>query len=151
MNASALLRKRMAELLAADTATLAKAADANKVVLVAGAFASNEDLDLDSLTLASFDGGTPKLLALDEQFCGIDPLTGDSILSLVPPAGGFRWETTGTTNLPQTIYGVIVTNNAGDELYGSHIFRTPVSLTIAGQVIAIDALTLRVPTASLHE
>lgn len=149
MNASATLRKAMAEKLAADTATLAQAADANLVALVKVGFASNENTVVGDLTDADFDGYAAIEAELNAQQCGIDPLTGDSLITIIPPVGGWHWECSGLNNAPQTIYGVKLTNNDGTVLYGTYILADPITINAVGQTINLPALTFRLPAGTL--
>lgn len=129
------LRQQALKLLAADPTTLAPAADANQMALVMNEINPGEALTFADCTLATFDGSTPLLCGLGTQPTGSDPFTDAEVVSLKAPAGGFRWETTGTTNLPQTIYGYVLLNNAMDTLLAAARFDNPIVLTAADQVI----------------
>lgn len=139
------LRNQIANLLANDPDSLAPEEDAMKVALVQTPFAANEDIVVGELDLADFDGSTPKLVVVGGQGNGTDPLTGDSVIQLLPPAGGFRFQTTGATNLPQTIHGFIVTNEAGNTIWACDLLPEPVTLTAGGQEISLGDLTIRMP------
>src|SRR5713226_9047204 len=103
---------RIAVLLADDTTTLA-AVLALKVHLAIAPFTPSRDLDVTTLTEATI---TP---TAGNQLEYVDPVTGLRTVELTPPIGGWHFQTTGTANLPQTVYGWYVTNNAGTILYGS--------------------------------
>lgn len=143
MQSTAALRQAMAILLAADTATLAQAANENIIALVKAAFNPSEDTIAADLTLADFDGSTPLDCALGTQPSGLDPNTNDVIISLEPAAGTFRFETTGVTNLPQTIYGFALLNAAGTTLWACEAFDDPITLTAVNQVIELEEVNLR--------
>jgi len=143
MQTSLALREKAAQLLAADTATLAQAADNNVIALVMEPFTPSEGLAVGGLTLATFDGSTPILVGLGAQPEGLDPNTNDGLISLKPPAGGFRFETTGTTNLPQTIYGFALLNEAMDTLFASEALAAPITLTAVNQVINLENVQIR--------
>jgi len=65
------------------------------------------------------------------------------MLDLPTPAGGWRWETTGVTGFPLTIYGYYVTD-INNLVVGYHRFEDPVVLTAIGQVIDLpDPVRLR--------
>jgi len=137
------VRESMSQLLAADTATLASVT-ANKVALVKEQFTPSESLALEDLSLADFDGSTPIDCGTGTQPEGLDPINTDSIISIKPPAGGFRFETSGITNLPQTIYGFCLHNNAGNTLLGAALLPGgPVTLTAVNQVLLLPPLTFR--------
>ena len=139
------IRNAAADALAAQAATLAPATDANKMALIMAPFEPGESLTFADLTLATFDGATPILCGTGTQPTAYDPSTDDSVIDIKPPAGGFRWETTGTTNLPQTIYGYCLLDNAAAVLYAAAAFDVPVILTgINQRVDGLDAqITLR--------
>ena len=143
MQTSASLREKAAQLLAADTATLAQAANANVVALVMANFNSSEQLVASAVTLATFDGSTPLAVGLGTQAEGLDPNSADALISLKSPVGGWRWETTGTTNLPQTIYGYVLLDQALTTLLASEKLDTPVTLNAVNQVIELGALKIR--------
>jgi hypothetical protein len=142
MQATLALREKAMQLLAADADTLAPAADANKIALVKAPFTPNEGLKLTDITLADFDGSTPIAVGVGTQPEGLDPNTSNAIITLKPPAGGWRFETTGDTNLPQTIYGFVLVNNAGDELYAADTLPSPEQLTDVNQVINLNNVLL---------
>lgn len=138
------IRNAAMDLLAADAATMAPPANANKMALVKAAITPSEDLEFADLTLADFDGSTPISAGLGTQPTALDPSTTDSVMDVKVPAGGFRWETTGVTNLPQTIFGYVLLDNGLTTLLAAAAFDTPVVLTAVGQrVEGLDAtLTL---------
>ena len=113
------IREQAMKLLAADTTTLAQAANANVMALVMNNIAPSESIVLADLTLATFDGATPLAIGLGTQAEGLDPATSDALIDFKNPVGGFRWETTGITNLPQTIYAYAVLNAALDTVLAS--------------------------------
>jgi len=136
------VRNAAAELLAADPDTLG-ADPANKVHLYMNNVTPAESSILADFTEASFDGHTAIPTATDAQACGIDPATADSVIDLIPGAGGFRWETSGMTNLPQTIYGYYLTDSTSATLLAAQRFATPVTLTETGQAINIGDPSIR--------
>jgi len=142
MQATRALREKMAQLLAADAATLAPATDANVIWLVQSAFTPSEASVIGDLTVADFDGGDPLEVTTGAQAEGLDPLTADAVITLSPPVGGFRWEVTGTTNLPQTIYGFALVTDAG-VLLACQTLPEPITLTAVNQFIDAGDLNLR--------
>lgn len=137
------LRAQAAFLLAADTTTLAQAADNNVIALIMEPFTPNETLTVGSLVLATFDGATPILVGLGAQPSAYDPNTDDVVISLKPPVGGFRFETTGVTNLPQTIYGFALLNEALDAVLAAELLPAPVTLTGINQGIDLNDVEIR--------
>lgn len=132
---TALFRK-FADLVAAEVATLAPATG-NKVALIKAEFTPAKTLVMADLTLADFDGSTPIVCGTGTQPTGDDPGSGDRKIDILPPAGGWRWETTGTTNLPQTIHGFCLMDNAGTTLLGTELLDEPIVLSAADQVLEL--------------
>jgi len=143
------LREKAAQLLAADATTLAPAADANVIALVQAPITPGEGLALIDVTLADFDGSTPIAVGLGTQPEGLDPATANAIITLKPPVGGWRFETTGVTNLPQTIYGFVLLNDAMDTLLASESLETPIVLTAVNQVIELSYVHIRQLASSM--
>jgi hypothetical protein len=150
MQATLALRERMAILLAADATTLAQVADANLIVLFTNAITPSEDTLAADLTLADFDGSTPLAVGLAGQAEGLDPNTTDAIITIKSPVGGWRWETTGLTNLPQTINGFALTNQAGTTLFAAERLAVPITLDAVNQVVQLENVVLRQLAGSLR-
>lgn len=138
------VQDRIGVLLSADASTLAPASDANIVALVKAPFVPSAGLIASDLTLADFDGADPIAGETGAQENGIDPADGSQVVTNIEPAGGWRWETTGATNLPQTIYGVALLNEAGTTLLGSALLEAPLTLSAAGQFIDLGSLAIRI-------
>ena len=137
------LRLQIGELLAADTTTLAPVS-ANKIALLAADFSSNEDLTVADLTLADFDGSTPIAGASGTQLAGIDPLTGEQLVTIKEPAGGWRWEMSGLTVPVQTIFGYALLDSTLADLQAIQKLPAPITLDTVGQQIDIGAAVLRI-------
>lgn len=137
------VREQMAKLLAADPTTLAPAGAANKIVLIKAPFTPSENTDIGTLAVADFDGSTPIAGATGTQPESLDPNTLDSLIDISPPLGGYRWETTGITNLPQTIYGYALVDDAGTSLLASELLPVPVNLTGVNQSLVLPRTYLR--------
>lgn len=133
------LAEQAMKLLAADTTTLANAT-ANKIALIKAPFTPGPGLVFASLTLADFDGSTPLVVTSGVQPEGTDPITGDFIIDLKPPVTGFRWEVTGTTNLPQTIYGFALVNDAVDEVLASALLPAPIALGAVNNRVELGSM-----------
>lgn len=143
MQATLAVREAAMQLLAADSATLAPALNGNKVALVKAAFTPSEALAIGDVTLADFDGSTPLVAGTGTQPEGLDPATADSVVTIKPPATGWRWETTGITNLPQTIFGFILMDNAGAVLLASELLVNTITLTAVNQVVNLQNVLMR--------
>ena len=135
------VRLALGELLAADVATLAPVA-ANKIALVLDAFALTENLVIGDLVLASFTGSTPKAGAAGTQQAGINPITGDQVITILAPAGGWRWECTAAPASPQSINGFALIDDAGAVLLGAQLLDVPVTITDVGDFIDLGAVTM---------
>jgi hypothetical protein len=136
------IRLKLGTLLAADTASLAPAT-ANKMILFSNNVTPIETLLMAALTEANFDGYASIDGTIVAQETGIDPATGDQVITLTPPLGGWHWKTTGVTNLPETIYGFALVDHAKAVLLAIETFEEPVSLTAIGQQIDLGAATMR--------
>jgi len=150
MLATRFLRNQALALLAADTTTLAPAADEIYIGLVMNDLAPSEGITFADITLATFDGYAELAIGLNAQPEGFDPTTDDSIIDFKPPAGGFRWITTGTTNLPQTIYGFVLLDHAKAVVWASERLPTPITLTLAAQRIDLGDVLCRLLANSIQ-
>lgn len=135
-------------LLAADTSTLAVAANPPRVVLFKAPFTPSPDLVFADLVPADFDGYTDTLCQTGAQRQTLDPNTGDSLVQMIAPLGGWQWETTGLTNLPQSIYGWGLVPNGSASVYGSELFDVPVLLDGINQQVQIPQVQYRRPAGS---
>jgi len=142
------LRLSVGELLAADVAFLA-AVLANKIALVTNAFTPNENLALVDFTLASFTGSTPKAAVAGTQQAGIDPNTGAQTITILAPAGGWRWECTVAPGSPQVITGYILTDNAGAVLLGMTLLSETVTISGIGDFIDLGKVEMQIVTRPL--
>jgi len=126
------------QLLAADATTLAPAQDPPTICLIKTNFTPAESLTVSDITLADFGGSTPIPCATGTQNEGLDPATNNAVISMRGPIGGFRFETTNTANLPQTIFGFCLTNSNQTVLYGAATFDAPVELTTVNQFVDVE-------------
>jgi len=134
------VRLQLGELIAADATTLAPPALANIVRLVMAAFAAEENLVVADLTFATFDGSTALAAGLGTQQVGIDPVTLEQIVTIKEPAGGWRFEVTGATNLPQTIFGYALLTDGSAALLAVNQFLEPITLSAIGEEINLGTL-----------
>lgn len=143
------LTDEIGELLAASP-PLMQATNANIVRLINAPFAEETGLAPGDLTFADFDGSTGKPVTVAEDMqVGFDPLTGEQVITINEPVGGWRWEVTGLTNLPQTVYGYALLTNASAAVIGVKTLPTPIPLTEVGQEINLGSLTFRVSIVPL--
>jgi len=91
--------------------------------------------------MATFDGYAPVLIDMNTRPTSTDPLTGDQLMVINPDTDPFYFETTGTTNLPQTIYGIALSSSsttfAAGAYMGCEALALPVELSGTGQSIVI--------------
>jgi len=130
-------------LLAADTATIAPAANPPKLKLSKAAFTPNQNNVPADFTEADFDGYAPIAAIVGAQNVGVDPLTQERLVEMKIPAGGWRWVVTGLTNLPQQIFGAYLTDNAGAIVFGAALFDGPITLDNLPQVVEVGSVTFR--------
>lgn len=138
------LREKLATLLAADSATLAPAANANKMMLFTNSVTETENLSATDLVEANFDGYAAIDGTVGTQETGIDPATGDQIITMTPPLAGWRWKTTGVTNMPQNVFGFALVDHTKATLLAVEMFTTPITLNDVGQQIDLGAATMRI-------
>lgn len=138
------IRQAIADLLAADTTTFAQAVTAVKLALVKNDFTEDENLVMGDFTKADFDGYADIAGVLGAQQVGIDPNTNEFVLTIKEPAGGWRWECTGGTGLPQSIYGFICFAPGGSGvLLCMKRFDEAIAITASGQYIDIGNAEVR--------
>jgi len=142
------LLQAQVDLLGADPATLAPAALANHLHLAMSPFTPSPNLDVSGVVEATFNTYTALDIGVGTQQIFIDPVTGLRVIQLLEPAGGLHWQTGTNANLPQTIYGYYLTDNADLVMLGSDLLDQPVLLTDAGQGVDIGNVKLRFLTTS---
>lgn len=138
------VRTQLGELLAADATTLAPALAANKIALIAAPYVFDENMVIGDLTLATFTGSTPKSGATGTQQAGLDPATGDQLVTITPPAGGWRWECTAAPATPETIYGAALTNDAGTTLLGVMTLLDAITVAGVGDEVNLGKVDMRI-------
>jgi len=148
MVAGEVLAATVAPLVAADATWLADAGSC-KVYLSKTAFTPSPALLTTDFTPADFDGYASKNPTAGVQTAGYDPVTGEQLIQMKEPVGGFAWITTGVTNLPQTIYGAVLLDAAEGDVLGSQTFDTPLVLTGVGQIVNLGSLIFRLPLSPL--
>lgn len=136
------VRLQLGELLAADATTLAPATDANIIALIAAPFTESENLTVAGLTLATFTGSAPIEGATGAQQSGVKPATGEQVITILAPAGGWRWECTAAPTAPEGIFGYALLSNDGLTLLAVHTLATPESIAAAGDFIDLGSVEL---------
>lgn len=126
------LDDRIAVLLAADTVTLNQAANNMHVVLIVAPFVPGPQLDVTTLTLATFTGYVDLQAALGAQNVYNDPVSGKRFIEILPPVGGWQFTATGPTSPAQTVYGYVLTNKLLTVTYGGALLPTPVLIQGTG-------------------
>jgi len=136
------VRLQLGVLLAADTTTLA-AASANKVALIIAPFnAADETLVLSALTLATFTGSTPIAGVAGGQTVGNDPATGDQVITIKAPAGGWLFECSAPPTPPQVVYGYCLVDDTVATLLGTEPLVTATTITNVGDFIDLGKIDL---------
>jgi hypothetical protein len=139
----------VATAIANDPAGLDPVALAVEVRLAKVNFSPGSQLIPANFTQADFDGYAKLDAVLGEAQIFFDPTSGLTQIQLNEPAGGWHWETTGLTFLPQTIYGFYVTTNGAAVLIGCALFTPSLPLTIVGQGIDIDQVRFTLVAGAL--
>jgi hypothetical protein len=138
MQPTTLLANKVGALMSADTTTLA-AATAPKVHLASAAFTPSLGLLVGGLTEATFTGYAALAAgATGTQINYLDPVTGNQIVEIKAPLGGWIYNCTGSTGLPMTIYGYYLTDNTSANLYASALLPGgAITLTASGQSVEL--------------
>lgn len=141
MQPGSALANKVVNLVAGDVGSLG-AATAVKLHLASAAFVPSLTTTVAGLTEATFAGYAAiaaGATGLQQNF--FDPATGNGIVEIIPPLGGWHWVTASATGLPQTLYGSYLTDNGNVQLWGSQLFQTPIVLTASGQ--GVDVVNAR--------
>ena len=140
MTPGSILLDALATLIADDVATLASVT-AMHLHLAMAPFSPSSNLIVADFTEATFTGATAKDAGTGNQTVFTDPVTGLRTIQIKEPAGGWTWVCTAGTGLPQTIYGVYLTDNGDTHLYGSMLLDTPITITTSGQGVHVGYIT----------
>lgn len=139
----------VATAIATDVTTLANAMFL-KVFLVKAAFTPGGNLVVGDLVPADFAGSTALANSSAVMLQYKDPATGEWIIEVPPPVGGWHWQTTsGVTNLPQSIYGWACVDHTSAILYGTDLLPTPLLLNANAQGVDVPAVRFRLNGAAL--
>lgn len=137
------VRLRLGTLLSADTGTLAPAVLPNKLAVITHPFTASENLSAGDLTLASGGGLDPIAGVAGAQGVGVDPATLEQVIEISPPAGGFRWVTSGGGPYPKTVYGYALLDNTLANLFGVTQLTLPITLSADGQFVEFEPAEMR--------
>jgi len=144
------LVERMADLLGADTVTLAAPTTFVEIHLAKAPFTPTATLVIGDIEEADFDGYLPLSAASAATQVFTDPATGDVMIQVREPSGGWNFQTSGVTNLPQTIYGFVLTDAAGAVVHGSELLDVPVVLDGAGQGFDVPNVNFRLMLGAMR-
>jgi hypothetical protein len=128
-------------LLASDTTTLA-AATALNVHLIKAPFAPGPTTDFTTLIEADFAGYAAIGAGTGVQQMYRDPVTAELVVQMKEPAGGWHWQATGGTHLPQTIYGWVLTDHTNAVTYASELFTDPITMQASGDGVDVDQVKM---------
>jgi hypothetical protein len=131
----------IADLLAADVNILA-AATAMHVHLCINDFTPSLDTVLADLEFATFNGSAAKSCGTGAQQVFNDVVSGQRVVQLLEPVGGFTWEAAATPAEPETVYGFAVTNTDDDELWGIERLPDPVTISLIGDGLAVGHIRI---------
>lgn len=110
-------------------------------------FTPGPALTLLDTDLADFAGSAAKTTPDAVRALEFDPLSGELVLNIPEPIGGWRWVTTSGLNLPQTIYGVALSDDSatveGPQLLAAAVFDTPITLTTASMAVEWPSVNFR--------
>jgi len=146
---TSVIEAALADRLATDPATLAPAALANHVHLIIEPFVPSPETDFTLLTEATFAGGADKNAGVGAQQSFVDPLTGNRVVQLLEPAGGWHWQATAAPAAPETVYGYVVTDNADAVTYGSGLLDETVEIADVGDAVDIDQVRFTIPVGMI--
>lgn len=131
-------------LLGADVAWLAAPTTFVALHLAKAPFTPGPGLDIGDLVEADFDGYAALHAASAATQVFFDPATGNQIVQVREPAGGWHWASSGVTNLPMTIYGAYLTSSDGTDLIATDLFAEPIVMTGTGQGVDWDQVRMTI-------
>jgi len=143
------LADRLGVLLGADTVSLAEPTTFVKVHLAMEPFTPSLGLSVGDLVEATFTGYAEKSASDAATQVFKDPNSGEQVMQVKEPAGGWHWQTGGGFVGPQTIYGYYLTDMAGTILWASELLPEPVVLITAGQGVDVDQVRVKLPLVPL--
>jgi hypothetical protein len=144
------VRLQLGALLAADSTTLAPGANGNEIALFINNVTPTENNVIGDFTPATFTGSTAKVLGTGTQNVGVDPTTGEQVITMLDPVGGLNFICTVAPAAPQTVYGFILQTHLGVALLAIGLLPNPVTITNIGDMVAVDPATLRIIAAPAY-
>lgn len=138
----------VAALIGADTNYLAQPTTFVLVTLLKAAFTPGPDLDIATLVPADFTGSAAKHAASAATQVFRDNLTGNQILQVNEPAGGWHWQASVAPAPAQVIYGYMLTTSDGATLIASERFETNVNINAVGDGVDIGEVRIILPPDS---
>lgn len=137
-------------LIGSDTGSLNPGALGCKVHLIQSNFTPGPATDFTTLTEADFTGATAIQQPVSGTHIYFDPVLQKRVIQINAPSGLWHWQASATTNLPQTIYGWCLTDNASAVTYGSDVFDTPILLQSTGDGVDIAEVRFALPNDYLQ-
>jgi hypothetical protein len=138
-------------LLAADTTTFDQATDALIVTLLNQPFTPSVNTVYSALSPATFVGSTPIAVTLGAQEHFRDPVSGNYVLQLSQPIGGWKWQCTTAPGAAETIYGYVVTTSDTSVTLGSGLLDTPVVIQAVLDAVVIPEIAFGVVPGSFEQ
>lgn len=101
---------------------------------------------------STFHGMGPIVSSGTSLQVSVDPLTGDRLFRLKPPAGGWRWISSGggVPYVPTTYYGWIWLDSTEGAMVAMAKFDAAVLVNADGQSIEVDSVEFRLPVGGLR-
>lgn len=137
------VRVSVGTLVAADPTYLNQATNANLVALVVSPFVPSETLLVASLTFATWPGYVDVNCPFGPALVGVNPATLQQEITIPDPINGYRYVVTGTTGLPQTVYGFALCTKAKAILLASELLPVPLPIQDVGQVIDLGQIRIK--------
>jgi len=144
-----LLANRLSKVVAADATTLALPAGCVVVPLSAD-FSPSPNLVPASVTKAPIVPFFPKVPTPGTQFDSVDPVTGELVIQMIEPVGGWHWNTGVGFAGPVTIYGIGLFNDNYTLLFGTAKYATPIVLTGDNQNLDWPNVEFRIDPTRVH-
>lgn len=143
------LTNTLSKLLAADAATLAEAGG-TAVFLVGANFTPSIDLVAADIVRVTNLALLPKVPTPGTQNDSVDPVTGELIVEMKEPAGGFSWNTGVGFVGPVTAWGVALYNGGVTVLLGTQKFDQPILLNGDNQSVNVGSIQFRIDPTKIR-
>lgn len=103
-------------------------------------FVATDDLDLATLVPATFTGSAAKTSGSPDVY--YDSVLDRECIRLPDPLGGWAWQPTNGVNLPQTIYGFLVIDDAADRMASFNIAPVLLSSVLDAVILGSVEFTM---------